>query len=324
MSSTLTWASSGLGVKTGTTVATLFDDLNTLVVSKVADATFKWQVASVNSSATPFYLVLKRKDASAGRILLVNWTSTPAANNAAILDQTPTLSSLFGAWFPAGNTDTPLNLTAASGTILGVDTGVVKVWPGMAIATIYAASFQPFYFDSAEGCVFGFQNPAAASPYMCGAGDVIVDNSDAAYGCTFSYAGSAVTTFGSSSSLMNWSSSTILAGGSSVAVRTNYGAANRAYFHAFAPTGVWANQAIGPLDILTDTAISKAWFAPMPLLGQVKGEGMVLKLRQIAMGPATTGALATYNTTGPVVAAIQFNAFTSGGTGYPWMTNFKL
>ena len=63
---------------------------------------------------------------------------------------------------------------------------------------------------------------------------------------------------------------------------------------------------------------------PAQLLGVAKGEGFVIKLRQIAFGPGTVGPLTPYNTTGPVVAARQFNIATAGGNGYPWLTNFKL
>ena len=112
--------------------------------------------------------------------------------------------------------------------------------------------------------------------------------------------------------------------GSSPCARTNYGSANRVYYSAFQPSGAWAQQAVGPSDVLTDTSASKAWFVPMQMLGMTKGEGFALKLRQIGFGPGTTGPFASYNTTGPVVAARQFNSMTSGGNGYPWLTNFKL
>lgn len=157
MSATLTWYNSGLGTKTGTTVAALINDIVSLVNSYSGDANFSWQVASSSTAASPNYVVLKRKDGSAGRILLVIWTSAPAGNNAAILDQAPSSNSLYGAWFPSGNVDTPSNLTASSGTILGNDSGCTKVWAPMVVGAVYAASFQPFYFDSAEAVSSGFR-----------------------------------------------------------------------------------------------------------------------------------------------------------------------
>jgi hypothetical protein len=321
MSATLTWASSGLGAKTGTTNATLITDLVTLINSKLADATFAWQVAS-SSTAGPLYIVLKPKGGAAGRILLVIWATAPAGNNAEILDTTPSTSALYCAYFPAGNVDTPSNLAASSGTILGNNTDAVKVCGGLAITTIYAANVQPFYCDSAEAVMFGFQNPASASCNAIAAGNIVVNAADNAYGATMSLLAS---TFGSNSaSPMPWLGTAILAGSTTPHLRTNFGAANRAYFCAFIPSGLWANQAVGAADVLTNTATSQFAAFPCPLLGQTKLEGLAIKLRQIAFGPGATGAFAAYNTTGPVVAARQFNAATAGGNGFPWLTNYKL
>ncbi len=324
MSATLTWYNSGLGTKTGTTVATLISDLVTLINSKSGDANFSWQVASSTTASSPNYVVLKPKSGAAGRILLVAWTSAPAGNNAAILDAAPTTNSLYGAWFPSGNVDTPSNLNASSGTILGDDSSCTKVWAAMSVASVYAASFQPFYFDSAEAVFFGFQNPAVSTLYGGGAGALLVDASDNAYGAVFGGGLTNLNTFGASTSTFSWSTTKPNAGTATPCVRTNYGAPDRVYFAAYAPSGAWASSAVGATDILTDTSNAKAWFVPVQLLGQTKGEGFVLKLRQFGFGPGTTGAFTPYNTTGPVVAARQFNAQTAGGNGFPWFTNFKL
>lgn len=127
MSATLTWHASGPATKTGTTQAAFMTDIAAMVSANSGDSNFKWQVASSNDSSAPYYVVLKRKDASAGRVLFVAWTSTPAGFNTAILDQNPSTTAFYVAYFPAGNVDTPSNLTASSGTILGDDTGAVKV-----------------------------------------------------------------------------------------------------------------------------------------------------------------------------------------------------
>lgn len=324
MSATLTWASSGAGTKTGTTVAALIGDLVTLVNSKSGDSTFSWQVASSNTATSPNYIVLKPKSGAAGRILLAVWTSAPAGNNAAILDGAPTTNALYGAWFPSGNVDTPSNLTAASGTILGDDSGCVKVWAAMTVATIYGASIQPFYFDSAEAVLFAFQNPGGTTCNFAAAGSILVDASDNAYGGVLSYATTTISGFGGTTSPANWATTKPAANSATPCARTNYGATNRVYFHAWSPSGTWASAAVSSTDILTDTANSKAWFVPVQMLGQTKGEGFVLKLRQIAYGPGATGPLTPYNTTGPVVQARQINLATSGGNGFPWATNFKL
>jgi len=324
MSATLTWASSGLGTKTGTTVATLISDLVTLINANSGGAAYSWQVASSNTATSPNYIVLKPKSGAAGRILLAVWTSAPAGNNAAILDAAPTTNALYGAYFPAGNVDTPSNLTASSGTIMGDDTGAVKVWAAMAAATIYAASIQPFYFDSAEAMVFCFQNPANTTTYMAAAGAILVDASDNAYNAVMSLSTTAASFGASPGTVLPYSSAAINAGTNTQCVRTNYGSSNRAYFLAWYPSGAWANVAVSSTDILTITASNLAYFVPLQLLGQTKGEGFILKLRQMALGPGSVGAFTVYNTTGPEVKARQVCAATAGANGQPWLTNFKL
>ena len=324
MSATLSWASSGAGAKTGTAIGNLFADLVTLINASSPGSSFSWQVASSNTGSTPYQITLKPKDGSAGRILLVAWSSAPAGNNSAILDAAPTTNSLYGAYFPAGNVDTPSNLTASSGTIMGDDTGAVKVWAAQAVASIYGASLQAYYFDSAEACVFAFQNPGSASCFLGGAGKLIVDASDNAYSAVFSLGAGSAANFGSQTAVLPHSVVTINASSNSPCVRTNYGASNRVYFQAWTPSSTWAAVAVSSTDILTDTSNSKAWFVPVQLLGQTKGGGFVVKLRQIALGPGTLGPLTPYNTTGPVVAARQINLATVGGNGPPWLTNFKV
>lgn len=324
MSATLTWASSGLGTKTGTAIANLIDDIDTLVSSKSGDSSFFWQVAAKNSAATPYWINLKRKDGSAGRILLICYTSGPAGTNTAMFDTTPTSNSVYGLYFPAGNVDSPSNLTSSSGTVMGDDTGAVKAWAQLVLSTMYTTSYQPFYFDSAEAMIFGFQNPAAATCYWGAAGAIVVDAADNAYSAVMSAGSNSAGTFGSTSPTIPFTANSINAGAVTACVRTNYGSSNRVYFQAWTPSGTWAAVAPSSTDILTDTSLAKAWFVPVPLLGQTKGDGFILKLRQISFGPGTTGPFTPYNTTGPVVQARQFNGATAGGNGYPWVTNFKL
>lgn len=324
MSATLTWFNSGLGAKSGITSAAQIDDLVTLINSKSGDSNFAWQVASSNSATSPLYIVLKRKSGAVGRILLINYTSVPGSQPANLFDQIPTANTLYGAFFPAGNVDTPSNLTASSGTILGSDTGVTKVWAGMNIATVYGASAQPFYSDCAEAVYIAFQNPASSAQYAGAAGYLVVDQADQEYAAVLGGGSSNFAGFGGTTAVMPWVPTKPGAGSGTACVRTNYGGTDRVFFQAWLPSGPWSTQAVGSVDLLTDTSISRGYFLPMHLLGMTKNEGFVLKLRQIAIGPATTGPFTPYNTTGPVVAARQFCAASAGGAGYAWMPNFKV
>lgn len=327
MSATLTWFSSGLGVKLGTTRADFITDLNNLVVTKVADANFKWQVASVSVAGNPNWLCLKRKSGSAGRILIVAYTAAPAGANTALFDVAAGSISTTGAyiaWFPAGNVDTPSNLTAASGTILGDDTGAVKVANNGTTSTNYAALFQHYYFDSDEGVWFFQTNPAASTIGYMAAGDLLVDGSDVVYGATIGGGTGAITWSASASTAHTFSATTISAGAATQVIRTNYGSSNRTYYNAYSANGAWAASAASSTDILTDTALNKAWFVPVVVIGNTKGEGPVLKHRQVAFGPAVTNSFTVYNTTGPVVQAQHMSGNTVITAGVPWLTNFKL
>lgn len=322
MSTTLTWFNSGLGAKTGTTSATLVDDLVTLINSKSGDANFSWAVASSNNGSSPRYVVLKPKSGAVGRILMVVWTSLPANNNAAILSGNPTTDALYVTYFPAGNVDSPSNLTAASGTILGDDTGVMYVSTPTAISTVYGASIQPYYFDSADAVMFGFQNPASATNYIFGAGMILVDQSDVAYAGNFALGNQGQNTF-IGSAPMGWTSGALSPSSTVGRVRTNYGSANRMYFQAFTYGG-WQGSTTAADDMLVDAATSKADFVPFTLVGQTKVEGFALKFRQFGFGPHHSNvAFPIYSTSGPVVAARKFNGATGGGGGL-WFTNFKI
>lgn len=327
MSSTLTWRVT-TAAKTGTGVANLIDDIVSAVNAVSGNADYKWEVASSNNSATPYYVVLKRKDASAGRILLVVWTSGPAGVNSAILDASPASNTLFLAYFPSGNVDSPSNLTAASGTIMGDDSNCTKVVPIAALATMYTTSYQPYVWDSEEAVYFIFQNPAAVTAYWCCAGAVFVDAADDAYegaGAGGGGSGGALNLWGASNITPAWNVTPPSAGGSAT---TTSNAAFRGidgsiYYFAFGTVGSWQQAAIAS-SVLYDTGINRAWFVPNWLIKAGVGQGFPVKLRQVATGPATTAAHAEYNTLTLTPAAINGNAFTSGANSSPWFCNFKI
>lgn len=327
MSATLTWYSSGLGTKTNTTNAALLTDMKTLIDSKAADANFKWQSASISTGGNPLSLVLKRKDGSAGRIMFLIYTSNPANFNTALWLGASAIDNnyMYTFWHPAGNVDSPSNLAAASGAVLGDDTGATGYGHEQLVGTIYAANIQPFYFDCDAGMVWCFQNVAsAASPFAVFIGDLVVDASDTAYGCVAAHS---ATSLAGAVTASTWSwkqtgeADSATTGNSFI--RTNYGTTTKKkYYQAWGPTG-WASPNPGSTDIMTDDSNSKVWFAAMPLIGNKKGEGIVLKFRQIAYGPGAISDFKTYQSTGPVLQARMINAFNGSSTSL-WLTQFKI
>jgi hypothetical protein len=334
MSATLTWYNSGLGTKTGTAIGNYFTDMKTLMDSKSADSNFKWEVAASSLAGTPYYLWIRRKDGSNGRILLISWTSAPAGNNAAILDTAPTTNVIYAAWFPNGTAASPSNLTAASGSISGDDTNCVRCAPCAQVSIMYTTNYQPYYFECQEGIFFGTGYVAGSASYMLGVGDLVVDSSDVAYGCTLGYfTGQCTSFFAASSTAMPWLAAGVLAGaGNAPYIKTNYLSQSLdtntvSFYHAFSCNGQWFSQVNGSSnDPLTDVSSTDVWFLPMQLIanGARKGLGFPLKLRQIAIGPTASSSFMIYNTTGPVVQARCFNPSSSATTGNPWFVNFKI
>lgn len=97
----------GVGVNTA---QALLVELNAFFTDCANEgASFRWQVASYQSTA-PFYLVLKRKDGSAGRLMFFggNSGSTPASA-ALITSLTGNVDCCYVTWDPTATTDTPPN-----------------------------------------------------------------------------------------------------------------------------------------------------------------------------------------------------------------------
>lgn len=330
MATTLTFA---LGIGPTPSAATeigFFNDINTMITANASNSAFSWKVLSVETSTSPYYVVLGRKDNSIGRILFIDYTTNPTPNFNPSLFDTTTCSTDYCqvAYFPNGNVSTPSNLLSNSGTVMGNDTGVVKLTTNQsAITSMYTSTTAPilYYFDSYDFVSLGVGNAYYQQWAFIG-GKCLVDYTGTAYdGCVGTVLGTSQNT-----NLMQWypSGTPSPAGGSTYnIVRTNYGSNNRVYFSAFTQSA-WLFQSNGTTgDILADNSNSKAWFAAYPLMGQTKGEGVALKLRQMAWGPSTNVAFQEYSVSGPTVAAINANNNASGSTtSYSnlWFTNFQV
>lgn len=328
MAALLTWNNPGFVAKTGTAIGNLFSDMLTMFNAQSANPAYLWQVASSNVASTPYQITLKRKAGGAGRILILAYSSAPAGSPGALFASAATTNNLFIAFFPSGNVDTPSNLTSASGTIMGDDTGVCGAASLQSVSSNYTTSVQVSYFDSDGGVLLTFQNPATTNSVVFGgAGWLVVDASDTEYPCAMGTHATSFLPGATSGNPFAWQPTPTARGSASTgAVFVFYGGSQKPFYHAWIPAGQWALQTVGAgPDILVDSASTRVWFLPIPLLSNTKGEGMVLKFRQIAIGPGTTGAFQPYNTTGPVVAARNINGCTTGGIiGHGWVTNFRV
>lgn len=323
---TLTWASSGNGTKTGTTAVDLLNNLDTLITSKSGDATFSWEKAGKNVAGNNLWLLLRRKDGSAGRIALLYYLVAPAAGNAAIFGQTPSANALFITYFPAGTGTTLSNLAASSGTMCGTDTGSVQCANGYDVSVIYTTNIVPFYFDSYDGCYFLFNDPSTNTPYCVGAGALLEDTltATAVNGAFGSFVNNMATMASNGFGTFTMTSS--LAGALDTGWRANYPSStvSKQFFQQWTVT-TWVSQVPSTAgDVLSDPANNRYYYAPITLLGQTRGEGGVLKIRQVAFGSGSSNAFQTYSTTGPVVQARMMCNATAGGVQTPWVTNFKV
>ena len=404
MSATLTWYSSGLTPKTGTTDVAFWTDLITLLTANAGNPNMTWQLLSSNTTvgAQPYYVCLGRKGVATigsitggsaytngtytavaltsthgsgvqatitvsggavtgvvitaagtgvlvgdtltcantsiggtgsgwsvpvgtgpvGRLLLLEYTTAPGFYNTNIFEGIPAINYENTVWFPNGNINTPTSsalVTASTGafTVMGSDVGVVKASTSMPVTTLYLANQSVYYYDCVDGVVFAVQNQVSpTAPNMFGGGTLLVDYSDTVYDTTF---------FFTPANWNSWGITTVLAGIANSSTigfwRTTYGGTGSRYYFS-----AWGNQASGSAsDIMTNFTTGQAYYAALQLLGQTKGEGIVLKARQWGYGPGTIGGFEVFYTTGPSPAALSgWASPASAGTNTPWFTNFKM
>ncbi len=349
MASTLTWNSAvAAATSAAATAVQFFTDLNTLVTAQAGNSAFAWQVGTLNTTntlANPTYITLVQKSTIAASggiaanpgpvILICSWASAPSFYNTNTMDAVPATGQIAIAYFPSATTVTPaagaLNVTGSTQavTTLGNDTNCVKFTNSVtAISSIYAIGQQLSYADSADCILLSMGSTVSgfASQYQLEAGLMLVDYSGNVYGgCAVFNNAPAANSSGITSVWVVSGTATEAAAGTARLVRTNYGSANRTYYDAFAAPG-WAAQAPGvTADIMQNNNTGYAYFAPVQLMGNTKGEGVVLKLRQLAYGPTTDVNYTIYYTTGPLQAALQLVAATGGNAApFLWLTNFQV
>ena len=331
MATTLTFYQSTGPTPTAFTDAGFFNDLNTMITANSGNSNFNWEVLSYQTATSPYYMVLGRKDSSAGRILLCDYITSPSQYNTAVFDQNSVSTGYLQiAWFPSGTASTPSNLTSSSGTIMGNDTGVVKfnTSENPIAGSIYqnTANTKLYYFDSYDYLSI-FCGINSSTQYAMIAGKCLVDYSTPAnaYDASAQFVSSA----SAGSQYMSWSSgsSPQYAGQSNTQyVRTNYGSSNRVYFNAWnVPTWAGTYPPGSTYDIMAQNSSNQLYYTSIPLIGQTPGEGVVLKLRQMAYGPTTNTPFQSWSSsTGVQAIQAQSNSSGSGSQVSMWFTNFQI
>jgi hypothetical protein len=209
---------------------------------------------------------------------------------------------------------------------MGDDTGAIPL--GGAISSFYTSSYATIsYFDSAAGVVAVVSYTNGSTSYVVGAGELFVDLSDNAFSGVLRN-GIGVSSLNNGFAFLPWNVLDPLDASRDIRIAINHGGAVHGFGLAYYPS-LWAYQQSGVDNVLEDSVNSKAWFAPIYLIGQRKGRGAELKLRQMAFGPGVTAPHAVYSISvggTPTVAAIAGSNGSGGSStyGFLWFTQFKL
>ena len=280
--------------------------LNQYFTSLAAFGDFPWEVCSFEGTTAPWFVTLKRKNGTPGRIIFIgvsvapNTTYNPQLGN---LSWSPV--SVRAAFFPLATSDIPANILATSGDVFTNPGGGSGLGPGTAMTT----GSNLLGCSACEDGIFLRYGTASNTTTAFIVGDLLED--DAGNQEPISIAASAGDLAGGMSSPSTSPTVTITGGftlrsGSTV----HFGAGWTA------PTGLPA--------YLRDNGAKLSWFLPRSLCcySLPLGQAMKYKLRQIAHGPTPLAANEALTDTGAVLKAVSTAPNTN--PGLPWLTNFKV
>jgi hypothetical protein len=237
-----------------------------------------WQVATYQATS-PKYIILKRQNGAAGRIVIFGQNGSTAHANACYT--TPTASALYIGYSATSTSDT-IDTSWLSGAPLSAS----DYMKGMHAALLSAATYRCNYAEFSDGVYILFSYTGGASPVF-GAGSLIEDTTGA-FIPTVQGAGAS----GSSS----WATATANSGAlwpvivgsdasythNDAGLQVRVGGSNRLAFRAVTlpSTAVLAK--------LIDTSNTKIFFMPIPIVHSNTDTTYAVlgKVRQVAFGPA--------------------------------------
>lgn len=290
----------------GSTPAEFFADIYDALVVATADAAFPWEICSYDNVDPLQHVCLKRKDASAGRIIILYHNASITLNAQLHAGVGAVASGIRIAYVPGATSDVPANLNS-SGDVFASG----SMFPNAPFSGYLAANAGGFtYVYGCEGgIVFQQRQATGVANSVYGAGDLVVDPSDAAAPISF---------------VLN---STNQAAVSSTAPPTAYSSGTLGYLqkpnlatvYYFGSGQVLSNYPAG----LRDNSIKKAWFPVANLCSyqMPAPDWCKYSLRQITMGIVPLAADEVLYTTGPVAKAMSLAGNT---TPVVWLLNFKL
>lgn len=290
----------------GATPAEFFADIYDALVVATAVGAFPWEICSYDNTDPLQHICLKRKDASAGRIIIL-YHNVSITFNAQLRAVAGTIASgVRIAYVPGATSDVPANLDS-SGDVFASG----SMFPNAPFSGYLAPNTGGFtYVYGCEGgIVFQQRQAAGDANSVYGAGDLVVDPSDAAAPISF---------------MLN---STAQAAVDNIIPPTLYLSGTVGYLqkpdlatiYYFGSGQVLSNYPAG----LRDNSIKKAWFPVANLCSyqMPAPDWCKYSLRQITMGIVPLAADEVLYSTGPVAKAISLAGNTTPAV---WLLNFKL
>lgn len=290
----------------GTTPAEFFADIYDALVVATAVGAFPWEICSYDNTDPLQHVCLKRKDASAGRIIIL-YHNAPVTFNAQLHAGSGSIASgVRIAYVPGATSDVPANLDG-SGDVFASG----SMFPNAPFSGYMAAITGGFVYvyGSEDGIVFQQRQAAGGVNAVYGAGDLVVDPSDAAAPISF---------------LLNTASQATV---DDTTPPTTYASGTVGYLQKPDLTTVYyfgSGQVLSYYPTgLRNNAIKKAWFPTANLCSyQIPApDWCKYSLRQISMGIVPLAADEVLYTTGPVTKAISLAGNTTASV---WLLNFKL
>lgn len=298
--------------------------LNIAITANLANSLFSWQVATYNV-VSPKYLMLSRKDGTAGRILIFGQSgSTP---NAAATYVAPA-SGLLYISYSATSTSNTITTSYLTGIPLS-DTDYIR---GIAFATDLITNstrtdYRLIYYDTEVGLVFGLSSVTGGSFVMNFAGELILDTSNTPISCC---SGSGTTTcptgwYASQSDAnncvarVNMANNTSYVAGASTLIARIAGTNYQVYRSTMLPSAATITSTY-------DATSQRCWFVPLVLSGpqDVTAIGQFGRMRQMAFGPlALRDAIFVDAATG-LTAAYPITFSTTTASGALWLINYDI
>lgn len=309
MAATVTWsASNGESNLQSTFAATnqgAIQLMNEYFTALAAFGDFPWQVCSFEGTTAPWFVTLKRKDGSPGRIIFVAVSSAPGTTyNPQFGTYAWPAASIRAAYFRDATSDTPSNILATSGDVFTNPTNRSGMGATLSM-TVGATKL------AAWGCAAGIYLVAAsgggAVTAAVAVGDFLEDDVGTEYPASCLWLNGTMDNVPPSAAPAASTSGihTILS-----EVAHHFGAGYTA------PTALSSFQ--------RDASGKRSWFYPRGLGSYTVqlGSAMKYKLRQIAYGPTPLGSYEQEFNLGGTLNAISTHPGTQ--PGYAWLVNFKV